>query len=703
MQNAGLKFILFSFLLLLPVSFSEDQPFAGVDTTFGINMPQTSAADPEFVAQEKFTEEVTSVYNWIASNGTEFIQGCKGDRAALVSRLGDVIKNAQETSNVCRQFEEEASSCNPESFCSKFEKGIPFPPEVKIALKQMGRDPETIKPEDFDRSLAMQMCKAMFGKEIGRMKAQQDKMKENLKSQVPKFREGCKKMEEFREKGMQGPQLPTFDIPKEFNQGNYGPQGQGQNYGPPQNNYPAERRTEPYRDECFSPPPQCPGGARSSCTTGRWVCEDPSNYRPPEVRQPENPQIQPLPPQEQQPLPPQEQQVPTTTEQPPAPQPPAPEPIPQAPAVEPLPPAPVQPEQPAQATTSAKKKTIVPAKTTGLEVLRGEQSPPQGPPADGRQFEQGSNYRPPQGQPYGPQGFGDPQERGFGPPQNYGPNGVQEFGQPPGFGPNGFGPQNNDSGPQEQRYDPNRQQGYNQQQNYQNGPQGYQGGLQGGYDQGPRGPGPSPEELCEMTDDELIETFMGGAQNYGPDEKDAEEMCSNEAGKIVKEFAGMKLGIAQCKANAALECAAKKESAKSCEQARQDPAQISENIINSMCRRYGIRADAKQASGGLYDVAKKFYANDPALADQLGDAADKTIEDKQKLNFFSYVFGDPNYGQTLKQRSERLKAIKAKLTDEGDKETITEIENEIAKLDSESSQFNNVLDIGRIGRMFGGN
>ncbi len=207
-----------------------------------------------------------------------------------------------------------------------------------------------------------------------------------------------------------------------------------------------------------------------------------------------------------------------------------------------------------------------------------------------------------------------------------------------------------------------------------------------------------------MTDDELVENFMGGMDRLGQMENEIDVMCGRESTQMLKGIKELKLGIAQCKASAAIDCVVKQENVKSCGEIKDNPSSIAKTITNSMCRRFGVRADSKEAKGGLYDVAEKFYEDDPALANQLGDTADTVREEKKKLNFFSYVFGDSQYGSALEERAERLGAIKEKLSGEEnpDQESINQIDEEIKKLGEEGGQFKNLLDIGRIGKAFSG-
>lgn len=215
--------------------------------------------------------------------------------------------------------------------------------------------------------------------------------------------------------------------------------------------------------------------------------------------------------------------------------------------------------------------------------------------------------------------------------------------------------------------------------------------------------GPSPEEMCDMSDDELINSFLGNMDKYAPQEKEIDIMCAREASNAVKELNGLKLGIAKCKANAAIDCAAKQESVKSCNEIQQSPESVSKVLVDTMCRRFGVSSTSGETKGGLYDVASKVYNEDPALANQLGDTADKTVEDRSKLDFFNYVLGDSEYGGNLQERADKLRGVRDRLAAEGnaDPQAISQIDAEISKLETEGNQFSNILDIGRIGKIFG--
>src|SRR3989344_8881326 len=170
---------------------SQQGPGFGMPGGFDLGLPESSAADPEYIAQEKFVDEMTTVYTWVAANSTQFVHGCRENREQLITTINSVIVQAQEASTVCRQFEAEAASCDPELFCSRFERGMPIPPGIESAFREAGLDPTNISVNDMTPDVAIKICKAQSGKELEKQKDRNEKMKDNLRSQVPAFRQKC--------------------------------------------------------------------------------------------------------------------------------------------------------------------------------------------------------------------------------------------------------------------------------------------------------------------------------------------------------------------------------------------------------------------------------------------------------------------------------------------------------------------------------
>ncbi len=164
-----------------------------------------------------------------------------------------------------------------------------------------------------------------------------------------------------------------------------------------------------------------------------------------------------------------------------------------------------------------------------------------------------------------------------------------------------------------------------------------------------------------------------------------------------------RLGIAECKASVAVQCASKQEAAKNCASIQDNPEEISRVMVEKMCRRFGVPAAAK-ADNELYKVASRWYDSDPALADQLGDTADKSTVDKKKLGIMSYLFGDGDYGAKLKTRAAELRTVIEKLKAAGvnDAETVSVLESQAQSFDAEGAKFSNFFDISRLGGLFGG-
>ena len=665
MKTALIALIAFALFFPAPAFAQTEEDFGrgfGPYGGFDMGLPESSAADPEYVAQEKFIEEMTTVYTWIASNSGEFVQGCKSDREALVASMVSVIQNAQETSTTCKRFEAEAAACNPEVFCSQFEQGMPMPPEMRSALKDAGYDPSALTINDVTPEMALMVCKAQFSRELSRMKEQSERMKEAVRKQIPEFRSKCAEFKKRMEEGFEGPRLPEFNFPM--------PQQQPQRQQPmqgPQPNYEQPRQQQDYYPQDYT-------------------YED----RPPENFYPEQPYQEPFP---QEPLQGEPQPYKEPFQEPAPTSEPAPEP---APASEPAP----APEPAPEATTSP---SIYNAIITGLATLLNFEGETEAAPAEPEP--QPSETVSPEPAAQVPETAPEQQEplsdyplpsEGFDieyNPQDFGPPyGEMDYeARDDGRGPKpyeGYGYNMPQQGPS-QGY-PGPQPGYDQ-------GQGYGGPGPGGYG----GPGMSPEAMCELSDEELVETFAGQSDAFLPKESQITARCATEASNIVRGINSMKLSIAKCKANAALDCAAKQESVKSCNELKENPENIAKTLVANMCRRFGVRADSGETSGGLYDIAEEFYDVDPALANQLGDTADKTAEDKKNLNFFSYVLGDAEYGKKLKDRAEKLKAVKERLGErEEDSALIGEIDEQIEKIESEGSQFENFFDFSRIGRAF---
>ncbi len=213
--------------------------------------------------------------------------------------------------------------------------------------------------------------------------------------------------------------------------------------------------------------------------------------------------------------------------------------------------------------------------------------------------------------------------------------------------------------------------------------------------------GPSPEMLCNMTDDEIVESYTSQMASGMPSQEEMQYSCSMESGRMLQEMNRYKLEIARCRADAALDCQSKQQALQNCNEMKDNPEKISALIVGNMCRRFSTTT-AEAAQNKLLDVASKYYDSDPALANQLGDTAEKTVADQQQLDMLSYLFGNGNYGAKLTERAKKLKEVKDRLQSKGinDAETISILESQISELETEGNKFNNPLDLTRLGYIF---
>ncbi len=261
----------------------------------------------------------------------------------------------------------------------------------------------------------------------------------------------------------------------------------------------------------------------------------------------------------------------------------------------------------------------------------------------------------------------------------------------PGYGQQGYGGQG--GVPQ----GPSGQQGY-----------GNQGFGQGNYDppQGQSGFGPrqgiNPEALCEMSDDEIVDSFV---QTPPFDMmQNLTGRCKEMASRITGEISGIKVRFAKCKAEAAVMCAAKSDAANNCQSSIENPEKLSTDLVSQMFRQFGVIKAEKVATEKFQNVVSKFFDSDPALANQLGDTVEKAADEKKKLDTLSYLFGNGDYAKKIKERSEKLKAIKEKLANSGvnDTEILSALDEQAKELEDESSKFSNFFNVSRLGGIFGG-
>lgn len=207
--------------------------------------------------------------------------------------------------------------------------------------------------------------------------------------------------------------------------------------------------------------------------------------------------------------------------------------------------------------------------------------------------------------------------------------------------------------------------------------------------------------MCDMSDDEILDAMMSQTPFDGMEQQGSR--CKEEATRIVQDLASVKLRLAECKARAAVMCAAKKEAASECQSSVQDPEKIASRIISQMCQKSGVLRAEKVATPAFQDVVTQFYDRDPALANQLGDAVEETQSDQQRLGILSKLFGDGDYAQRIRGRAESLAAIRAKLAaDENiDPKILDALDEQVKQLNGEADQFANILNMARLGKLFG--
>lgn len=224
-----------------------------------------------------------------------------------------------------------------------------------------------------------------------------------------------------------------------------------------------------------------------------------------------------------------------------------------------------------------------------------------------------------------------------------------------------------------------------------------------GQPQQAQAPGLSAGSLCDLSDEQIAKFYITEAQFGIPENDRSEEICKLRAQEILGSLGSYKLGAAKCRADAALECAARKEAFSNCNQVRESPTKVAELVTEKLCRRVAP-PPAIKPDNALYGVAEKWFDKDPAFADQLVDTAEKKSEEKKKLGALSYVFGDGDYGSKLKDRAAKLREVKDRLIAAGtsDAVTIASLEAQALDFEAEANRFSNTLDITRLGDFFSG-
>ncbi|MCX6804028.1 MAG: hypothetical protein NTY48_05690 [Candidatus Diapherotrites archaeon] len=585
-------------------------------------MPSSSSADPEYVAQQKMVEGMTTAYNWISLNTTHFSNGCKTDKDALITEIAGVVQSSQEASNVCQRFSLEVQTCNPELFCTTMSSGqLPLPPQTISNLKKLGYNPDTMKAKDFTLDLIIKVCNEQASSDLTSRTEMVAATKKSIQDQLPKFRTSC---EAYKKNSNNGPniQLPTFNFPtQEYAQGT-GPnqQGQQQNQNPQQQRNPnpqqGQQPNNPSQNFCNGSGPVCQAGEAPFCENSNWVCKQTS------------------PPQEP------SQDIPAiVTEVTPA------------------------SDTTTQTTTSSATETTTtttPETTSTNPVVQTMVNIVMSNPVTGF---------------FGAMFEGTQAVCG---------NGICE----PDFGEN----QNNCS------KDCMANQS-NQGSNY------VAQKVVSGQTNQSRGPGSSmsPQQLCTMTDNEIIAEFMGNMEsNLTFETQRNAYRCNQESTNTLDQINQYSLQSAKCLANAALDCEAKRQAAATCNEMKDSPKTIATMIVNNMCLRF-ISNDVTK-NNKLMNLAAQVKRADPALASQLSDTSEKNLADQKNLSIVSYLFGDGNYAQKLKERTDKLITARDKLAAKGstdDKDVLDMLDAQINDLKSESDKFSNAFDLTRIGYMFG--
>lgn len=588
----------------------------GSNLDFG--MPFSSFADPEYVAQQKFMEGMTAVYMWIYANSGEVIQKCTDNKEELVSKIGTIITEAQETSEVCKKFESQAQECNPEAFCKNFQKGkLPLPPEAKIILKKMGKDPAKLTLSDLTEDLMVNVCKAQINLEVENKKAYTEKTKASIKSQISNFRTKCDELKKWKE-NMQGNEikLPDFYIPKMEIKKDIKQDYKEQDY----------KNTK----EEWKQPIQNEDNQQKEKQDEKQESQEPvesQDIKQPEVTEPENTESEQDSGQEQESGAEQD----SGQEQ--------------------------ESESESEATSAEASSSIISKTNVGLFGLG----------MDNVQQSQkaicGNNYCEP--------------DLGENPENCHDDCLPGDF-----YKSSVVGPSNGGGMSQQQSVQTSASQGPNQ------GPGGQ--GNQGGPGFG------NPEMMCELTDDEIIELYsdMMGSNDF---EEEADYKCKTQSSNMMGGINMMKLEGAKCLANAALNCTSTKKLVENCNSVQSNPENVARFMANNLCRQFGI----KPVDHDLYKLADKWLSIDPALAYEFGATVDNTLTDQNNLGFFSYVFGDNDYADNMKERADKLKAIKQRIVDANaeDPETMKVLEEQTQKLDDEANKFGNFFNFSR---MFGG-
>lgn len=654
MKPSRIILVLVASFLLMATALAQDSPpmpSGGMNESnysspmqpsgsFDLGIPQQSFASPEYVAQEKMIESMTTAYNWIALNSARFAEGCREDRPSLVSEITAMLGKAQETSTVCENFAAEVKDCDPEKICARFKEGkLPLAPNASSILAKLGYDAESLTVEDLTQELMVKVCLEQRKENMSERYSMLESVKEKIQSQLPAFREKCGLLKQAKG-NVPEVMLPNIDIrPQVTNQ-------VMQQYNQPQGMQPMQG------EGCREPHPDCYPMKGPYCKNGNWVCEGaqqqpqmqacgpgmqpegnscvPSNPGPapcPEGTHAENNAcVQNIPQAPANPMPPQcgpDQHLEGNNCVANSPQP--------APPQEPVP---AQPQEPAPEPE--------PSPATGAAIM-------------------GENYTAVCG------------------------NRICE----PDFGESYMNchddcqPETGISGSSGGGYGQQAPQQYSQQAQVQNFVM------------------PGPEQLCGMSDEEIVDMYSNQMGGGIPKDEELEYECTSQAGKDLSNMNRYKLEIARCTADAALDCEAKKQALASCKEMKSNPEKVSSMIVNSMCRRFGVQGSAN-AESELYKVAEKWTSSDPALANQLGDTADQVYTEKESLDVVSHLFGNSEYAGNLEDKASELRAVRQRLVSNGvqDQETLNALDSQAQEFEKESQRYSNLFDFSRLGEMF---
>lgn len=665
------------------------QSYNGNNFQFNSGVPDTSFASSEYMAQQKMIDGMTTAYNWISLNSAKFVEGCKGDRSALYSELSGIMAQAQDASTICARFGQEAKSCNPELLCEQMMSGKFLPPQMEAALKKAGYDPENLGAGGITQEMIVKACIVQGQPQIDARTQMIENAKQGVLQQIPGVRANC----EAWKKNQQG-QGPNITLP----QINIQPQMVMQNM---QQQRTMQQRADigekAYYKCTPETTPKCQPNEHPECRENAWNC-----VAPQQSTGEGNGGMMQCPPQGPDCGPnappycengtwrcPQAQQQEQATQQ-------------------------TETSTTTTATETTTSTTQEETGTTTTETGGGTDSGSAQTAAEGGitasttgLMVAGSGTgvcgnglcEPDLGESYENCGndcmkgtqIAETQKDGtWSSVPSQAVAGIAQQGGGTMVATSSSGGGGGNIMPAGQQVQGGGQYGQ---------PMGGGQYVRQSYVQGP-----SPEMLCGMTDDEIVSAYVTMPMNAGNDVKMLEYNCQQESWRILGEMNNYKLGKAKCSADAALDCEAKNQAVKNCNEFRSDPSALAKEIVDNGCRRFGVTATGADTEGKLYDVAKRWINSDPALGNQLMDTADKKLQEQKSLGIGDYLIGNGDYSNKLSETAKSLRAIREKMVSGGvtDTDTLTKLDEEAKALETEAGQFNNLAGIiGRLGLMFG--